>query len=174
MAVELVISMTICRTSLQFSYPEGTQSLYEYKDPDFTHHLTGANEALESTQKHWKYDQYGRAIQHTNDAAEFVVDIEFAPASAQQTEQRTKVKTSDGWKADYGWQHSNKINLPIVTDYQEQACPTCKPTLKRFTEKSIADWQPVSAEAKPAIQKRSAQQIPNPAQAEESIEFVCK
>ncbi|MEE9335512.1 MAG: RHS repeat domain-containing protein, partial [Granulosicoccaceae bacterium] len=124
------------------SYPEGTQSLYEYKDPDFTHHLTGANEALESTQKHWKYDQYGRAIQHTNDAAEFVVDIEFAPASAQQTEQRTKVKTSDGWKADYGWQHSNKINLPIVTDYQEQACPTCKPTLKRFTEKSIADWQP--------------------------------
>ncbi len=153
-------------------YPEGTQSIYEYKDSDFTHHLTGASEALESTQKFWKYDHYGRAIQHTNEAAEFVVDIEFAPISDQQTEQRTRVKTSDGWKADYGWQHSNEINLPIVTDYQEQACPTCKPTQKRITEQSIVDWKPPPAETKPAVQKKSAQQTSAPEKVEEPIQFV--
>ena len=139
------------------SYPEGTQSLYQYKDADFSHHMTGAYEALESTQKHWRYDQYGRAIQHTNEAAEFTVDVTFAPASDQQTQQRTEVVTSDGWKAEYVWRHSSRLNLPHVTDYQEQACATCEPTQQQFSEKSIVDWQPLA---------------PVPRQDDEALDFV--
>jgi|GEM_PF-4001187 len=135
------------------SYPEGTQSLYQYSDPDFSHHMTSAYEALEPIQKHWQYDQYGRAIQHINDSAELTVDVAFAPSDDTQLQQQTRVTTNDGWQADYQWQHSKELNLAHVTQYKEKSCLSCEPKSNQFDDSDLLAWQPPLPPADPATEK---------------------